>query len=87
MNYRIEHRMVGNNEYGHDEVIEIGDSILLKVNDCDAEELGLEPGEILEGAVFDFQDWRNWGVDSIMMRQDDKTFGFPVDKIEYIKKQ
>ncbi len=87
MNYRIEHRMVGNNEYGHDEIIEIGDSILLKVNDCDAEELGLESDEILKGTVIDFQDWRNWGVDSIMMKQDGETFGFPMNKIEYIKHQ
>jgi len=84
MNYKIEHRLIGNDKYGHDIIVDIGDRICVKIKDEEAEDLGLEPGEIVKGFAAGFKNMR---VDSLMVICDGYTCGFPMHTIEYIEKK
>jgi len=46
MNYNIEHRINGNNRFGHDEIVSIGDHIVVKVYESSVDEYGDNPNYI-----------------------------------------
>lgn len=85
MNYKIEHRLFGQNSYGYEEIIEVGDAVLLKLYDEDAEDYGLDEGEVIECVVIDF--WCGDDEGAIVLGNTSGIFKLPLCFIEFIDKK